>query len=239
MLTERTKYVAQEFKNLKDYFRSIRKTDIPYNQFMNDPTIFTDPKRFVEFYCSDIMRGIGKISIPEGMFLYEICKEVKPKFTVEIGVFTGASTKILAMYMKFNGGKLVSIDGKISPGVKEQITKLGCDDHVALLECWTPWLPFPIDDWKIDFLFIDGDHSRIGVIADFHYFYRFVNKGGIILFHDIQMLPVRNAIGILKESFNIEEVGKLYRMQAFKKLDERDEVYLQRVRGKEQMKRGI
>jgi len=233
------KQVTQQYHENKDFFADIKKARLPHEQFINDPTMFEDPKRFIEFYCSSIMSGIGKINPPEAMYLIELCKATLPKLIVEIGIFTGGSTKLLAMFTKFHGGKLVSIDGKLNPGVPKQIEQLGCKDQVTLLEYWTPWLPFSIKDWEIDFLYIDGDHSRIGVIADFHYFNRYLNQGGIVVFHDYHLLAVRNAIEVLQESFNLEEVGQVFRMKAFKKLDPRDEVYLQVTHGKENMIRGF
>ncbi len=38
---------------------------------------------------------------------------------------------------------------------------------------------------KLDFLFIDGDHSYQGVRADYLNYSRFVRPGGLIAFHDI------------------------------------------------------
>ena len=38
---------------------------------------------------------------------------------------------------------------------------------------------------KLDFLFIDGDHSYDGVKADFERYSKLVDKDGIIAFHDI------------------------------------------------------
>jgi len=38
---------------------------------------------------------------------------------------------------------------------------------------------------KLDFLFIDGDHSYEGVKKDFEMYSSLVRKGGIIVFHDI------------------------------------------------------
>jgi predicted O-methyltransferase YrrM len=38
---------------------------------------------------------------------------------------------------------------------------------------------------KIDFLFIDGDHTYQGVSQDFELYHPFVQPGGIIAFHDI------------------------------------------------------
>ena len=42
-----------------------------------------------------------------------------------------------------------------------------------------------LGDKKIDFLFIDGDHSYEGVKQDFLFYAKYVRKGGIIAFHDI------------------------------------------------------
>ena len=38
---------------------------------------------------------------------------------------------------------------------------------------------------KVDFLFIDGDHSHVGVKLDYHMYKEFVKPGGWIGFHDI------------------------------------------------------
>lgn len=43
-----------------------------------------------------------------------------------------------------------------------------------------------IGDKKLDFLFIDGDHSYLGVKLDFYMYKEFVKKGGWIGFHDIK-----------------------------------------------------
>lgn len=47
-------------------------------------------------------------------------------------------------------------------------------------------------DSKIDFLFIDGDHSEEGVKSDFYDYKDLVRPGGIIAFHDIlESQPVK------------------------------------------------
>jgi hypothetical protein len=40
-------------------------------------------------------------------------------------------------------------------------------------------------DKKVDFLFIDADHSYEGIKKDFEMYSLLVRKGGIIAFHDI------------------------------------------------------
>ena len=44
-------------------------------------------------------------------------------------------------------------------------------------------------DRPIDLLFIDGDHTYVGVKMDFEMYRPLVRKGGIIAFHDIVPHP--------------------------------------------------
>ena len=46
-----------------------------------------------------------------------------------------------------------------------------------------------LDGKKIDFLFIDGDHTYPGVKADWEMYSPLVRKGGIVAFHDIMYHP--------------------------------------------------
>jgi cephalosporin hydroxylase len=45
-----------------------------------------------------------------------------------------------------------------------------------------------LDNKTIDFLFIDGDHSYKAVKSDFENYSKFVRKGGIVAFHDINLI---------------------------------------------------
>jgi predicted O-methyltransferase YrrM len=46
-----------------------------------------------------------------------------------------------------------------------------------------------LGDSKVDFLMIDGDHSRTGVGTDFELYSPLVKSGGLIAFHDILPHP--------------------------------------------------
>jgi predicted O-methyltransferase YrrM len=48
---------------------------------------------------------------------------------------------------------------------------------------------------KLDFLFIDGDHTYEGVKGDFKMYFPLVRKDGIIAFHDIMPGPPENVGG--------------------------------------------
>lgn len=64
---------------------------------------------------------------------------------------------------------------------------------------------------KVDFLFIDGDHTEKGVEQDFNDYQEFVRPGGIIAFHDIlekQPIPANQVYYFwerLKKNHNVHE----------------------------------
>lgn len=71
------------------------------------------------------------------------------------------------------------------PGQKLQLIR--GDSHqpemVARLKTILP------GDGKVDFLFIDGDHTYEGVKKDFEMYSGLVRAGGLIIFHDIVKHP--------------------------------------------------
>lgn len=69
-----------------------------------------------------------------------------------------------------------------------------------------------LDGEKLDFLFIDGDHTYEGVKQDFEMYKDFVREGGIIAFHDIVDHPHNPDCNVdrfweeLKEEYETEEI---------------------------------
>jgi predicted O-methyltransferase YrrM len=79
-----------------------------------------------------------------------------------------------------------------------------------------------LKDKKLDFLFIDGDHSYNGVKDDFSMYAGFVKHGGIIVLHDI----------LLEDT-----VGKFY--QEIKNNFKHTEIIDKRVKSSREVKKGI
>jgi len=52
-----------------------------------------------------------------------------------------------------------------------------------------------INNNKLDFLFIDGDHTHLGVKLDYHMYKEFVKPGGWIGFHDIKETDWHTGLG--------------------------------------------
>jgi cephalosporin hydroxylase len=53
-----------------------------------------------------------------------------------------------------------------------------------------------LDGQKVDFLFIDGDHTYNGVKQDFEMYSPLVKEGGIIAFHDIVCHDPSENVGV-------------------------------------------
>ncbi len=130
---------------------------------------------------------------PEISELFNVVKGLSPKVVCEIGTDLGGTLYLWSKAMQ-SGGLLISID---LPRLyrkplnrflysffskTQQVYFLRESSHS--LDCLLKVQKI-LGDKKIDFLFIDGDHSYEGVKKDFLFYSKCVRKDGIIAFHDI------------------------------------------------------
>jgi predicted O-methyltransferase YrrM len=136
---------------------------------------------------------------PEIIQLAEWVGQRRPKTVVEIGTAHGG-TLFLWCRLADPQATIVSIDlpGGIHGGgypywkswiyrrfrlARQTLRLLRGDSHrpemLAQLKSILP------GDGKVDFLFIDGDHTYAGVKADFEMYSPLVRPGGLVVFHDI------------------------------------------------------
>jgi len=123
---------------------------------------------------------------------------------VEIGAAYGGSS-LLFLLNKKDSARLYSIDPFVVDSMDTfQATRGLCYGHVVKAladvgqaERSSSWTLIPeysyeaVKKWKltIDALFIDGDHTYDAVKKDFDQWLPFVKKGGIIFFHDSNIVP--------------------------------------------------
>ena len=120
-----------------------------------------------------------------------ILDKAKPKVILEIGT-AGGGTLFLFSNVADEEATLISVDlyQTIEKRIlfryigkeKQKIFLIQGDSHS--IETLRKIEGILRDD-KVDFLFIDGDHSYEGVKKDFEMYSPLVRKGGIIAFHDI------------------------------------------------------
>lgn len=143
--------------------------------------------------------GVSQI-LEEFVPLLEFIQERNPKNLVEIGSSSGFS---MMGFSKVVSGKKISIDlpdglfgGQSLQGIearnsywqtyiKDIFMIVGNSQDPQVIKCAADIL----GEEKTDVLFIDGDHRYEGVKADYENYKSMVNKGGIIIFHDINVHP--------------------------------------------------
>jgi predicted O-methyltransferase YrrM len=120
-------------------------------------------------------------SNPYHRFIFEVSRLLKPALSWEIGSCDGAGAGHLAEGHR--DGLVITVD--ISPDSKKKVDDLFVPNVVALLGDSIEVLDKL--KWKpqIDLLFIDGEHSRRQVEAEYLAYRGLMRPGGIILMDDI------------------------------------------------------
>lgn len=182
-------------------------------------------KSLVEFsfHCHE-----GLISPRQSKFeilkLIQKLKKLKPKFLLEIGTASGGSL-FLFTRIASKSALIISIDlphGRHGGGYprwkiplyksfvlpSQKMFLIRADSHdintlQKVLEI--------LNKNKLDFLFIDGDHSYEGVKKDFEFYSPLVKKDGIITFHDIyntidEFFEVYKFWKEIRSNYNYEEI---------------------------------
>ncbi len=139
--------------------------------------------------------------------LYCFVRMIKPRVCVEIGSRKGYSAAWTAQALKDNDGPghLTCIDPFVASGegmerdFRETLFKLRLERHVTLVNDYSKnclkFVPKPIN-----FLFIDGDHSKEGVALDIENYVPLLSSEGVVVFHDYRVFPgVKEAIRESKE----------------------------------------
>lgn len=146
------------------------------------------------------------VSPEQGEFLKSIVSNINPGNVLEIGCFTGISTLWMAAGLEQIGSKAtihaVDLFNDILPWLPHRYGYLSNPLEYARNCALSAGLAhkikfhkmnsgemakrFPeIINQQIDFLFIDGDHTKEGCMIDFVNFYPYVSTGGYIMLHDI------------------------------------------------------
>lgn len=163
--------IKEGFIKLKETPGLFRKGHAKFDLFLQQ----------IEFEWSEVIDVLNNTEINYGM---------------EIGTYGGGSFLTLCEVANDNA-TLISMDlwakPYNDPELKKQALKsMGKDNQIIHIYKGDSheiqaiqWTNGTLQDNKLDYLFIDGDHSYEGVKKDFNDYSPFVKKGGIIMFHDI------------------------------------------------------
>lgn len=115
---------------------------------------------------------------------------------VEIGVWHGVTTKRLRGAMDPTG-VLSAVDpfpvGRLGFSVQQHIAhrEVGAVTNGQVAWLRTTGAAAARDHAPVDFVFIDGDHSEEGLLADWRAWRTLVEPGGIVALHDSRSTPER------------------------------------------------
>ena len=129
------------------------------------------------FFSTFLNRGIIKMDLDEAAYLFKTIRGGLPMHLLEIGTYKGGSTMLISA-AKPKEAEFVSLDleDRCHPKVRELLDK----NTRLLREDSRKFIP----QNKLDFIFIDGEHSFEGIQADFEHYFSHLNKGADILLHD-------------------------------------------------------
>lgn len=143
--------------------------------------------------------------------------ELKPKLILEIGTAKGGT---LLIWSSIATDRVITCDiadmsvqadlykALPPPGSSCKVELLTGDSHSSDFK---KRVAETLSNQKVDFLFIDGDHTLAGVTSDYENYREFVRPGGMIAFHDIleyQPWPENQVFHLwkkLKTEFDTEE----------------------------------
>jgi predicted O-methyltransferase YrrM len=143
--------------------------------------------------------------------------ELKPRIILEIGtaragtllIWTGlASDRVLTCDLFHSPAQIPLLEALPPPDSDCQVSLLTGDSHTPEFK---QRIASALGSEKVDFLFIDGDHTEAGVEQDYEDYKEFVRPGGLIAFHDIvakQAIPTNQVYPFwerVKQSRDYEE----------------------------------
>jgi predicted O-methyltransferase YrrM len=181
----------------------------------------------MDFRTSGLYRVDSVQKREEILALANAVRELKPATILEIGTCNGGT---LFIWSNLASECVITCDlnkSKIReelyqafppPDSACEIISLAGDSHqTAFFEK----VKESLNGRKVDFLFIDGDHTEAGVRSDYNMYSPLVRPGGIIAFHDIlerQPVPDNQVYYFwkeIKQSTNAEEFVKDYDQTGF------------------------
>lgn len=186
-------------------------------KFLNAPLFFIKLKNYKFNHIKDLVdfvsgSPIAPIQVPEEILeLLKLVKSQQPKTILEIGTARGGTLFLFSRVVP-KDAFIVSLDlpgGNFGGGYpwwkiplyksfakdKQKINLVREDSHNEKTLEKTKEI---LGDRKLDFLFIDGDHTYNGVKKDFELYSPLVKSGGIIAFHDIVPHPIESNCEVSK-----------------------------------------
>jgi predicted O-methyltransferase YrrM len=171
-----------------------------------------------------------KITPMQGMCIYNLCQEMKPQKTLEIGFAYGFSTLYFLAYIESNNR---GIHTAIDPFEEDYWHGIGLQNIKELnMESSFQFIPdydlYAIPELakknqKFDVIFIDGDHRFDYVLLDFTLCDHILSDNGYIIFHDVGMPAIKKVVRFIYRNrldYQVQKDIHSSHMLVFKKISD-------------------
>ncbi len=165
------------------------------------------------------------MSYEERMKLFTLAVTLQEGFVAcEIGSYVGSSTSFLAAAACLRQGQVHAVDtwkNDAMPGERAQDTWAQFLANTEQLWTWITPHRGNAHDVKdnvpaVDLLFLDGDHSYEGTLADLGDYIPKLKPGGIVAMHDFDYESVKSATADHFKDRPLEDLGMTHRLKAFR-----------------------
>jgi len=174
-----------------------------------------------------INRPLGDHHIPEdeGDFLQQTIRDTKPQVCLEVGCAYGVSSLYIGEALRQVGATRHIIIDVYQHALFDNIGHLnlqraGYGDLICFFEEFSyKSLPQLIErQVKVDFAFIDGQHTFDYVLVDFFLIDKLLKPGGIVVFDDLWLPAVRSVCRYILSNLRYKCVGPPSRISTVQKL---------------------
>ena len=174
-----------------------------------------------------INRPLGDHHIPEdeGDFLQKMIRDAQPRVSLEVGCAYGVSSLYICEALRqVNASKHIIIDAyqhEIFDGIGLiNLQRAGYDDLICFFETLSYKSLVHLNEQcvKIDFAFIDGQHTFDYVLVDFFLIDKLLKPGGVVVLDDLWFPSIRNVCRYVLLNLRYKCVGPPSRASALRKL---------------------
>ena len=161
--------------------------------------------------CRD---DLAALAVRERLLLYALVFALAPDRVLEIGTFKGGSARIVSAALNDlgRGGRLVTIDPF------PELIEIDWSSVAHNAQSVKGYFPrdfqrsSALRDLRFDLVFVDGDHSHEGLLADLRYLPRILRRDSYVLLHDASHPEVGRAIDESIAECGYRDCGKVARI---------------------------
>jgi predicted O-methyltransferase YrrM len=173
------------------------------------------------------MDSISRISPQQGMWIYDLCRQLKPTKTVEIGLAYGFSTIYILAALHVNGsGSHVAVDpfqhsyhdiGLSQPervGMEQSFSHLSEKSVPAMAD-------FSRRRELFEFIFVDGNHRFDDALVDFTLSAELCPLDGYVVLDDMWMPSIQRTESFIRRNRKdfVEVTTPIANLAAFRRIE--------------------